>query len=89
MCKAFPCSDYYGDSVAVSDIQGLDPIALRLSDLGNLRLVACQLLARQTHRMRLSSLSAYCGCAVVRFLRLLQMQRSSAPQYGVCNCLPP
>ncbi|EXY76764.1 hypothetical protein M124_4353 [Bacteroides fragilis str. 3988T(B)14] len=35
MYKAFPCSDYYGNSVAMSDIQELFSIALRRSDLGN------------------------------------------------------
>jgi len=35
MYKAFPCSDYYGNSVAMSDIQELNPIAFWLSDLGN------------------------------------------------------
>ena len=27
MYKAFPCSDYYGDSVVIYDIQGANPIA--------------------------------------------------------------
>ena len=38
MYKAFPCSDYYGSSVTMSDIQEQISIALRLSDLGNPRL---------------------------------------------------
>jgi len=38
MYKAFPCSNYYGGSVTVPDIQGQIPIALRLSGLGNPRL---------------------------------------------------
>ena len=38
MCKAFPYSDYYGGSVSMSDVQRLDLIALRRSDLGNPRL---------------------------------------------------
>jgi hypothetical protein len=35
MYKAFPCSDYYGNSVAILDIQEPTPIALRRSNLGN------------------------------------------------------
>lgn len=35
MYKAFPCSDYYGSSVTISDIQRLNLIAVRHSDLGN------------------------------------------------------
>jgi hypothetical protein len=38
MYKAFPCSDYYGSSVTISDIQELNFIAFRRSDLGNPRL---------------------------------------------------
>ena len=38
MYKVFPCSDYYGSSVTLSDIQRQILIALRRSDLGNLRL---------------------------------------------------
>nr|DAW72183.1 MAG TPA: hypothetical protein [Bacteriophage sp.] len=40
MYKAFPCSDYYGSSVPMSDIQSLMPIALRRSDLGNPHLLS-------------------------------------------------
>ena len=40
MYKAFPCSDYYGDSVAMSDFQKstLHSLYDRRSDLGNPRL---------------------------------------------------
>ncbi len=41
MYRAFPCSDYYGSSVAMPDIQRLNLIALWLSGLGNLRLDKC------------------------------------------------
>nr|DAY86273.1 MAG TPA: hypothetical protein [Caudoviricetes sp.] len=35
MYKAFPCSDYYGSSVTLSDIQRQILIAFQRSDLGN------------------------------------------------------
>lgn len=45
MYKAFPCSDYYESSVVISDIQRPTLIAFRHSDLDNLRLDMCKLLA--------------------------------------------
>ena len=39
MYKAFPCLDYYGSTVTVSDIQRLNPIVFRRSDLGSSRFV--------------------------------------------------
>lgn len=38
MYRPLTCSDYYGSSVTMSDIQRLNLIALRRSDLGNPRL---------------------------------------------------
>lgn len=55
MYKAFPCSDYYGSSVTLSDIQSLAPIAFWLSDLGNLRLVHVLTISTTDYRMRLTS----------------------------------
>jgi len=63
MCKAFPCSDYYGNSVAMPDFQGQIPIAFRRSGLGNPRLFFDN-KALMDCRIRLSSFSAYRSCAV-------------------------
>jgi hypothetical protein len=63
MYNAFPCSNYYGSSVAVPDFQGQIPIALRRSGDGNPRLFFDN-KALMDCRIRLSSFSAYGSCAV-------------------------
>jgi hypothetical protein len=58
MYKAFPCSDYYGNSVAMSDIQEL--YSLRHSDLGNPHLASESLIiAGNEFNLSVNLLPAY------------------------------
>lgn len=68
MYKAFPCSDYYGGSVAISDIQRHNliatPVAFRLRQSPFRHIVTISAI---DYRMRCSSFTAYCSSAVVCF----------------------
>ena len=70
MYRAFPCSDYYGNSVVISDIQRPTPIALSAFRLRQSPFSGILTISITDWRMRLSLLSAYCGCVATLFYAL-------------------
>ena len=63
MYRAFPCSDYYGSSVAILGFQRLNLIALRRPNLGNPHLACIITISATNCRMRRSTFSPHIAVA--------------------------